>query len=65
MKNEINENNESNNSYSQNKIWIIIPSGRTIEDMIGVINPQLTAELVMLETVAPPGGISGLIRSTP
>ncbi|GMU38957.1 MAG: hypothetical protein KJ057_16900 [Phycisphaerae bacterium] len=55
VRNEINENNESNNSYSQNKIWIVIPSGRTIEDMIGVVNPQLTPELVILETVAPPG----------
>jgi hypothetical protein len=53
----VTEQSESNNCASRNDYWIAIGPGNSHDETIGVINPGLETEQVLLTVAGPPGWI--------
>lgn len=53
----VSEQSETNNCASRNEYWIAMGPGNTHEETIGVVNPGLETEQVLLTLSSPPGWI--------
>jgi hypothetical protein len=55
------EQSEANNCASRNEYWIAMGPGNTHEETIGIVNPGLETEQVLLTLAAPAGWIVSVV----